>query len=221
MIKGVFIDFYGTIVHEDGEIIKKISNEIFNTGNASNIKEIDSYWWTTFKNLFENSYGDTFRLQRDLERESIKRTLSHFGSNLSVDILCKELFDEWMKPAIFEDSKKFIDNCSVPIYIVSNIDNIDIQAAVKYHNINVNKIYTSEDARSYKPRRELFEYALNDSGLNTEEVIHIGDSISSDIIGASALGIKTLWINRSGRIVPERVSSITRLTDVFEYININ
>ncbi len=36
MIKAVFIDFYGTVVHEDGEVIQKISQEIFNTGIARN-----------------------------------------------------------------------------------------------------------------------------------------------------------------------------------------
>ena len=29
MIKAVFIDFYGTVVHEDGEVIKQVSQEIY------------------------------------------------------------------------------------------------------------------------------------------------------------------------------------------------
>ena len=34
MVKAVFLDFYGTIVHEDGEVIKKVSQEIFDTGKV-------------------------------------------------------------------------------------------------------------------------------------------------------------------------------------------
>ena len=31
MVKAVFIDFYGTLVHEDGAIIRKVSQIIFDT----------------------------------------------------------------------------------------------------------------------------------------------------------------------------------------------
>jgi FMN phosphatase YigB (HAD superfamily) len=32
MIKAIFIDFYGTVVHKDGEVIKQVSQEILDTG---------------------------------------------------------------------------------------------------------------------------------------------------------------------------------------------
>ncbi len=57
----------------------------------------------------------------------------------------------------------------------------------------------------------LFELALEKTGLTPEEVMHIGDSISSDVKGASALGIHTLWLNRFGKRVPEGVRSISTL----------
>ena len=34
MIKAFFLDFYGTVVYEDGEIVKKISQLIYETGQA-------------------------------------------------------------------------------------------------------------------------------------------------------------------------------------------
>ena len=74
-------------------------------------------------------------------------------------------------------------------------------------------MFTSEDARSYKPRKELFELALKGSGLAADEVIHIGDSMSSDVKGAGALGIRTLWLNRFGKEVPEGVVSISTLPE--------
>jgi 2-haloacid dehalogenase/putative hydrolase of the HAD superfamily len=32
-------------------------------------------------------------------------------------------------------------------------------------------------------------------------VLHIGDSLASDVAGAASLGIATFWINRKGREV--------------------
>ena len=50
MIKALFVDFYGTIVHEDGEVIKQISQEIYDTGKVNDKSEIGSYWWGEFQN---------------------------------------------------------------------------------------------------------------------------------------------------------------------------
>ncbi len=44
MIKAIFIDFYGTVVFEDGEVIQKITQEIYDTGKAENKAEIGGYW---------------------------------------------------------------------------------------------------------------------------------------------------------------------------------
>lgn len=48
MVKAFFLDFYGTIVHEDGEVIKKITQIIMKTGKAGNTSEIDIFWWKEF-----------------------------------------------------------------------------------------------------------------------------------------------------------------------------
>ena len=44
MIKAVFIDFYGTLVFEDGEIVSKISDRIYQSGNAQRASQVGSYW---------------------------------------------------------------------------------------------------------------------------------------------------------------------------------
>lgn len=218
MIKAVFIDFYGTVVYEDGEIVSRISRIIFETGKAESIKQVDAYWWNSFRSLFENSYGENFTKQRELEIQSLKDTVAHFGSTADVERLSQEMFEYWIKPQIFEESKRFFTECPVPVYIVSNIDSADIMAAVNYHGLTPMDVFTSEDAKSYKPRKELFELALSRTGLSADEVIHIGDSLSSDIKGAYMAGIKALWINRQGKAVPDRVISITNLLEVFDYL---
>ena len=58
---------------------------------------------------------------------------------------------------------------------------------------------TSEDCRAYKPRGEVFEKALSLLGASAQEVLHVGDSLSSDVRGAKAVGIRALWINRNNR----------------------
>ena len=216
MIKAFFVDFYGTIVHEDGEVIKRITEIISKTGNTDDRSEIDSFWWLDFQKMFTDSYGDVFETQRALEVRSIRHTLDRFGSDANADELSNMMFEHWVQPPIFEESKEFFEKSPVPIYIVSNIDTDDIRKAVEYHSLKPAGIFTSEDARSYKPRRELFELAIRESGLNPDEVIHIGDSISSDVNGASAVGIRALWLNRFGKENKNNVDSITDLLEAID-----
>lgn len=125
------------------------------------------------------------------------------------------MFEHWMKPPVFEESKQFFEISPVPIYIVSNIDRDDILQAIKFHGLKPDGVFTSEDAKSYKPRKELFELALNSTGLSADQVVHIGDSLSSDIKGASSVGINTIWINRGSREIPEGVTAVGNLLEVY------
>lgn len=216
MTKAFFLDFYGTVVFEDGEIIRRITQLIYETGTAEGTAEIGRFWWREFQDMCAKAFGDGFETQRELERRSLEKTIRRFGSDADADELSKEMFEYWARPDIFEDSKEFFRRSPVPIYIVSNIDRQDILKAVGYHELAPAGLFTSEDARAYKPRRELFELALSHTGLASGEVVHIGDSVSSDVMGASRAGIRALWLNRSGKDVPEGVWSIGSLLDVLD-----
>ena len=43
MIKAFFVDFYGTVVHEDGAVIEVVTEEIVNTVANVEKSEIDSF----------------------------------------------------------------------------------------------------------------------------------------------------------------------------------
>lgn len=122
MIKAVFIDFYGTVVHEDGEVIKQVSQEIYSTGKVTDKSEIGTYWWNEFQKAFNSAYEDSFETQRKLEYESLKKTIEYFNSTANAKELSDLMFAHWIKPPIFEESKQFFEMCPVPIYVVSNID---------------------------------------------------------------------------------------------------
>jgi 2-haloalkanoic acid dehalogenase type II len=221
VIKAIFLDFYGTVVHEDDEIISLICNRISENSKVScTPQEIGTYWWQTFSGMFIESYGEKFETQRKLELNSLKATLNYFISDEDALELSQLMFDYWEKPPIFKDSKDFLNSLNIPIYILSNIDRSDLDKALAYHDINVEDIITSEDVKSYKPRPEMFKVALSKFKLNPSEVIHVGDSLSSDVKGAQQIGIPVAWINRKNKKLPENIkpdlvtNSLIELLDV-------
>ena len=127
------------------------------------------------------------------------------------------MFEHWRKPELFPESREFLSICPVPVYIVSNIDTEDLEAALEFNELRVNGLITSKDARAYKPHPLVFKYALDKAGILPNEAVHIGDSLSSDVAGAEAARINAVWLNRHNKTVPADVKySITRLTDLFD-----
>lgn len=59
-------------------------------------------------------------------------------------------------------------------------------------------VITSEGSNSLKPQKEIFEYALNETGASVDESLMLGDSIEVDIAGAMNVGMDQVHVNYSG-----------------------
>jgi FMN phosphatase YigB (HAD superfamily) len=56
-------------------------------------------------------------------------------------------------------------------------------------------VITSVDARARKPAAEFFQYALSRCGLAADDVLFVGNQLNTDIAGAEAYGIRTVWLS--------------------------
>lgn len=75
-----------------------------------------------------------------------------------------------------------------------------------------------------KPSAAIFQHALDLLNVKKEEVIMVGDKLTTDILGANRAGIKNVWINRhqtarSDEIVPTyEISELKELLSLIESI---
>lgn len=73
-----------------------------------------------------------------------------------------------------------------------------------------------------KPSRTIFKYAQNIANVNADEILHVGDSMNADIIGAHRVNWHTALINRTmkkqdGVIKPEySITSIKQILPILE-----
>lgn len=81
--------------------------------------------------------------------------------------------------------------------ILSNIDNDLFAGTARRLAMPFDHVITSEDVGAYKPNPRNFEMLLRRTGMTSGEIIHVGESLFHDIAPARALGIKTVWVNRS------------------------
>ena len=125
----------------------------------------------------------------------------------------------WMYAPAYEDTKEFFENCPLPVYIISNNAGKYIEESMKDKGLHPAGIISSDMARAYKPHRAVFEKALEVSGCRADEVIHIGDSVSSDVEGAVAAGIRPVLIDREGTKAAEGVLAVKSLTEVLPLLD--
>ena len=199
--RAILLDFYGTVVEEYSwrNVCDGIARASSRTVTA---EAVSSYWGRVFNEICVSSHGSAFKSERELVQASLESVSSHFNADLDSKALTQTLYDCWTRPPIFPESRDVIARCSVPVCLVSNIDNAVLASALRHNGLSFDLIVTSEDCRAYKPRPEMFRKALTLLSLLNRDVLHVGDSLSSDVRGARALDIPVLWINRKGRELP-------------------
>jgi FMN hydrolase / 5-amino-6-(5-phospho-D-ribitylamino)uracil phosphatase len=140
-------------------------------------------------------------LQYDLSavrRESIRTALqrAHEDPQLAeaaFDVFFAErnkvtLFDDVM-PALRHLSQKF------PLVSLSN-GNADL------HKVGIASYFkatiSARDLRMGKPDARVFHAAAQAAGVAPHEVLHVGDDMALDVLGALNAGLKAAWILREG-----------------------
>lgn len=105
--------------------------------------------------------------------------------------------------------------------IVSNTDDDIIAGNVAQLGGHIDRVITAQQARAYKPRQEIFEYAHDALGVNKDEIVHICASPHLDLAAARDIGLRCIWIDRgTGRkplsdYIPDRI--FQRLDGVPEF----
>ena len=74
-------------------------------------------------------------------------------------------------------------------------------------------VVTSAEAGVVKPAPGIFEKALEVAGVAPHAAVHVGDSLSNDVEGARAAGLRAVLVARDGES-PEGVEAVRSLAEV-------
>jgi 2-haloacid dehalogenase len=72
----------------------------------------------------------------------------------------------------------------IPLVILSNASNDQIQKNVDQLGAPFHRVYTAQMAQAYKPRMQAFEYMLDQLGATPEECLHVSSSYRYDLMTA-------------------------------------
>jgi 2-haloacid dehalogenase len=212
MIRGLLLDFYGTVV-------EAIAARVAAGAQRNPAGQVRAAWEREFAAV---ASGPDFVPLRQCSPVSLATVMAEVGCAGDPLSWCAPQFAYWRAPALRAGTREFLERVKLPICIVSDVDRDDLAAAAAHLGLTFTAIVTSEDVGAYKPSPAMFARGLAALSLDAGDVLHVGDSWHADIRGAHAAGIRAAWVNRRGRAAPGDVPiahEITRLSDLIPILD--
>jgi 2-haloacid dehalogenase len=200
-LDGIFLDMYGTLTAGDRHAVESVCADIVRDQRMEmTAYDLSIHWGGRFFAGLDGCHAEAFLTLFEIEIKTLVETMQSLGQHIDPLPYVLKLQQYWRDPPLQPEALEFLATCRHPICLVSNADRADIDALLTRHQITLDHVITSEDVRSYKPHPHIFETALTKTGWCRERVIHIGDSLHSDVGGAIAAGLRSGWVNRVHRI---------------------
>jgi len=155
-----------------------------------------------------------------IRREAIRMALCRSGEDAALaEKAFTVFFDERNRVDLFEDAIPALEflSCRYPVVALSN-GNADIK------RIGIGQYFKSSiNAQQFgvgKPDARIFHAAAGAAGFLPVNVLHVGDDVLLDVLGALNCGMQTAWVNRGDYPWPhletphEEVTTLMELCDV-------
>jgi putative hydrolase of the HAD superfamily len=163
----------------------------------------------------------------ELKWKRMWRALLDF--KIADEVLSKELSAQFLtilptKKEVFPYTFEILEYLTKKDYTLHLITNGFIQVQTrKLQNSGLDKYFnemiTSEASNSLKPKKEIFDYALQKTGANLKESIMIGDNQDADIAGALNAGMDAVFVNHINEVVKLKPTyTITHLKELEEIL---
>ena len=148
-------------------------------------------------------YQNGFITAEELKWRRMWRTMMEFkvgDENLAKNISARFLEILPVKDGMFPYAYEILDYLKSKDYQIHLITNgFEKTQWSKIRNSKIDHFFThvitSEASNSMKPEKEIFDFAMNQSGALLHESVMIGDNLDADIQGAMNAGMDNIFVN--------------------------
>ena len=196
MVKAIFVDYMGTTVDEHSPEMAEIVRRICKNSNLHDSRQVQRFILDTRRRYETDSYLDTYLTEDEIVTRLILDMEAQIELRDDPTVLRDLIHSHWVNAPVFPDAHIFFDQCPVPIYIITNNGLPYMEQALWHNGLKAAGVVSADTARAYKPHREIFDETLRVSGCTPGEVVHIGDSYDTDVVGAQSAGIRPVLLLR-------------------------
>ncbi|WP_117879410.1 YjjG family noncanonical pyrimidine nucleotidase [Aureibaculum luteum] len=149
--------------------------------------------------------------------------LSYRISDPKIDLLSKVYIDNLSNYNTLFDGAVDILNYLSPKYGLHIITNGFDEVQTKKMNTSgilefFDKVITSESVGVKKPNPKIFHHAMQLAKATINDSVMIGDNFEADILGAKAVGMKTIHFKEKHNTETDGVINITGLLEIKQYL---
>ena len=218
MVKAVFIDYMGTTVDEHSAEMSEIVRRICKNSSLHDPRQVQRFILDNRRRYEVDSYLDAYLTQDEIVDRLILDMVDQIRLTDEPSALRGLIRSHWVNAAVFPDARAFFERCPVPIYIITNIGLPYMEQALQHNGLKAAGVISADTARAYKPYREIFAEALRVSGCAPGEVVHIGDSYDTDVVGAHDAGIRPVLLLRGRAPQHDGVDAADGLEQALELV---
>lgn len=155
-----------------------------------------------------------------IRREAIRLALYRAGEDpLRADAAFEVFFAERQRVDLFDDAIPGLSWLAqrYPLVALSNgnasVDKVGLGAFFKA-SISASQFGVG------KPDVRIFHEAAKAAGVEPEQVLHVGDDASLDVLGALGAGMQTVWVNRSEHLWTYAEQPHETVTQLMELVDL-
>ncbi|OQA58143.1 MAG: (S)-2-haloacid dehalogenase 4A [Candidatus Omnitrophica bacterium ADurb.Bin277] len=144
--------------------------------------------------------------EKEFWRKVVTDVFLGFEGFSSFDDFFDELYDLFARPEVwrfYPESEEVLRALKEKGYILCLVSNWDSRLLNLCKGLGLDRYMdhyvVSAVFGAAKPDPRIFFEALRLSGVKAGEAVHVGDSLEDDVHGAARVGIKAIWLDRSGR----------------------
>ena len=134
---------------------------------------------------------------------SARQTLAALRPPLSADELAR-LLDAWETLPVWPEAVGVLTEVRRRPLLLGTLSNGDadmLEALLRRLPVTFDRIISTEGGK-FKPHPSVYARALSTLGVARDELLHVAGS-ATDAAGATAFGIRTVWVNRAGHLVAD------------------
>ena len=193
-VKWLTFDAYGTLVDFDisGAIVEAL-------GDRKERIDLEEFLRVCERDRYEEVLG-SYRPYREILRTSLRKSMETFGLEYR-DADGDHLIARVPTFGPFPDAPPVLERLRqhFKLVIISNTEDDLIAGNLERLGVPIDVVITAEQAQGYKPSLDVFRYTFDRLGADPSEIVHIAQGFDYDIVPASQLGLRRIWINRRGR----------------------
>ena len=198
-LKGIIFDVHRTLVDDSGFPRERIWKLMREAGANFDLAEYYRLYDRLTKQLFNWAEIKNFITVRDIHRKRLTVFYQQYQVRRNIEQDLNHLWREMGDSKIYPEVPEVLDRIKgkYKIGLLTNADNDDplIEILLKTE-FAFDAIITSESVKAYKPQPIIFQEILTTMNYQKDEVLFVGDSQISDVLGGKNFGIPVVWLNR-------------------------